>query len=219
MLDSNSTQSLIISSIIVPIDFPLGIRLVFGCYSRDVLYKILGPWGPRPPIQVSHGSRRLGRQSWDDLQSGLLLRRLGLHSQAVEEGRQQHLHREGGDHAYQRSGPGGPGGTFWELFGNDRNKQPAFLGDDSSDWLIYGKASHGKSLGFLDRWSTKVDPGIATGWHVISQGTHDGLTGRHRSILHVLGLVIGGLAAQAAWMSISVWELDNSKDDDQPHGF
>ena len=46
LLDSNSTQSLTISSIIVPIDFPLGIRLVFGCYSRDVLYK--NPWPLRP---------------------------------------------------------------------------------------------------------------------------------------------------------------------------
>ena len=211
MLDSNSTQSLIISSIIVPIDFPLGIRLVFGCYSRDVLYKILGPWGPRPPIyQVSHGSRRLGRQSWDDLQSGLLLRRLGLHSQAVEEGRQQHLHCEGGDHAYQRSGPGGPGG---DLLGAVRKwqKQTTSIFRGWFEWLIdLRQGKIGKSLGFLDRWSTKVDPGIATGWHVTSQGTHDGLTGRHRSILHVLGLVIGGLAAQAAWMSISVWELDNS---------
>mmetsp|Transcript_78810 Transcript_78810/g.124366 ORF Transcript_78810/g.124366 Transcript_78810/m.124366 type:complete len:738 (-) Transcript_78810:18-2231(-) len=71
--------------------------------------------------QISHSPGRLLRQGRDDLQRGLLLRRLGLHGQAVEEGRQQHLHRKRGDHA------------------------------------------------------------------------HDGLTGRHRRILHILGLVIGGL--------------------------
>ena len=50
-------------------------------------------------VQVAHGPGRLGRQGRNDLQRGLLLGWLGLHCQAVEEGGQQHLHREGGDHA------------------------------------------------------------------------------------------------------------------------